>query len=328
MLLEKYGKHLNYMNNIEINLIQDKNYWDKSIDNSKNSSLFSKSIFLDLWYKEYELYEIKYKQKSLAFIVFGVKNYVDKIYSFPYQNLIYTNEFEKLDNHSKYKKNLDILKFFFEKILHNKKQIFFSLHYLIEDVRPFLWYNYNQGEKTKFKYELKYTAILDLKNKTFDDILNESRNIRKQEFNKSNKNNLSIEFSKDIELLNNLHLKTFERQKQERKLSEKLLVTNIAKKLIDENKAELIFCKKGDNLISAIVVAYDKLESYYLIGANDPDYRNLSPNTFLLFNHLEKLIKNGFTKLDFLGVNSPLRGDFKLSFNPKIYSYYNFYKYD
>jgi len=327
MLLKKFGKLSIYMSNIEINLIKDKIYWDNSIDESINSSLFAKSIFLDLWYKEYDLYEIKFKEKTLVFVVVGVNNYVDKISSFPYQNLIYTNHFEKLDNHSKYKKNLDILNFFFEETLKKNKEIYFSLHYHIKDVRPFLWYNYNQPEK-KFKFDLNYTAVLDLKNKTFENILNESRNIRKQEFNKSNQNNLIIEYSTDVETLDSLHKKTFDRQKKERKLSEKLLITKIAKKLIIEKKAELIFCKKDNNFISAIVVAYNKSDSYYLISANDPDYRNLNPNTFLLFSHLEKLIKNGFTKFDFLGVNSPSRGDFKLSFNPKIYPYYNFYKYD
>ena len=79
------------MSNIEINLIKNKTYWDKSIDDSINSSLFAKSIFLDLWYKKYDLYEIKFKQKTLVFVIIGANNYVDKISSFPYQNLIYTN---------------------------------------------------------------------------------------------------------------------------------------------------------------------------------------------------------------------------------------------
>ena len=322
MLLKKYGKCLKLMSNIEIESIKDKIYWDSSIEKSVNSSLFSKTLFLDLWFKEYELYEIKYKKKSLAYLVYGIKNFVNEINSFSYQNLIYTEEFEKLDNHSKYKKNLDIVNFFLEKFLKNR-EMHFSLHYLIEDIRPFLWHNHNQKDKKKFKLELKYTAILDLKNVNFDDILNSSRNVRKQEFNKFVKNDLKISYSKDIEILDYLHSKTFERQNKRRNLAEKLLINNIAKKLIHENKAEMIVCKKGEEYISSIVVAHDKLDSYYLISANHPKFRDLGGNTALLFRHIENLIKKNFISFDFLGVNSPDRGDFKLSFNPEIKKYYN-----
>lgn len=322
MLLKKYGKSLKLMSNIEIEQIKDKIYWDCSIDKSVNSSLFSKTLFLDLWFKEYELFEIKYKKKSLAYLVYGIKNFVNKVNSFSYQNLIYTDEFQKLDNHSKYKKNLDIINFFLEKFLKNR-EMHFSLHYLIEDIRPFLWYNYNQPDKKKFKLDLKYTAILNLKNIQFEDILNSCRSVRKQEFNKFAKNDLKISYSKDIEILDYLHVKTFERQDQERKLSEKLFINNVAKKLIEEDKAELMVCKKNDEYISSIVVAYDKLDSYYLISANDPKFRDLGGNTALLFHHLKNLLKKKFLSFDFLGVNSPNRGDFKLSFNPEIKKYYN-----
>ena len=61
---------------------------------------------------------------------------------------------------------------------------------------------------------------------------------------------------------------------------------------------------------------------YYQFGANDPDYRSSGASAHLMFETICMLAKRGIELIDFVGVNSPSRGDYKLSFNPTLKPYY------
>jgi hypothetical protein len=41
-----------------------------------------------------------------------------------------------------------------------------------------------------------------------------------------------------------------------------------------------------------------------------------------MIKSIQLISEMGLKKIDFIGINSPNRGDFKLSFNPKIFQYY------
>ncbi len=307
-----------------MNQIKDKKYWDKIVEDSPNYNIFSKSFFLDLWYKNYNLYEIKNKNQTLVSIVLGKKNFSSLNSTFPYQSIIYSNGFYGLKNHSKYNKNIELINFFLEK--NEKLGIFFkfSLHPNIKDIRPFLWHNYNSlNNKNKFKIDIRYTAILNFENNNLEKIVSQFRSARKEDLKKFKKKNYTVETSKDIKILDYLHKRTFERQKKIRSENEIHLVNIIAKKMILKNYATMLVSKDGKKPISAVVVVYDKKTGYYFVGANDFDYRNSGANTALLCEHFNILIKKGIKNFDFMGVNSPLRGDFKLSFNPNLYPYFN-----
>jgi len=55
---------------------------------------------------------------------------------------------------------------------------------------------------------------------------------------------------------------------------------------------------------------------------NDPALRNTGAATRLMFDNIEHARQRGLAELDFVGVNSPNRGDFKLSFNPELKLYF------
>jgi hypothetical protein len=42
-----------------------------------------------------------------------------------------------------------------------------------------------------------------------------------------------------------------------------------------------------------------------------------------MFHNIEEARRRGLRELDFVGVNSPARGDFKLSFNPALTLYFD-----
>ena len=65
----------------------------------------------------------------------------------------------------------------------------------------------------------------------------------------------------------------------------------------------------------------DEKCAYYLFGANDPDLRDAHASAKLFIDNIAAFAARGLERFDFVGVNSPQRGDFKLSFNPELIPY-------
>jgi lipid II:glycine glycyltransferase (peptidoglycan interpeptide bridge formation enzyme) len=58
-----------------------------------------------------------------------------------------------------------------------------------------------------------------------------------------------------------------------------------------------------------------------LFGANDPAMREANASSKLLLDNIALSAQKGLQIFDFVGVNSPQRGDFKLSFNAELVPY-------
>ena len=102
------------------------------------------------------------------------------------------------------------------------------------------------------------------------------------------------------------------------------IVNNIIPELIQNNYKRLIIISslKIISFNSFSFFLYDKKDAYNLVLATDPNYRKFFFGTKILFNQIQELFKKKFKKLDFVGVNSSNRGDYKLSFNPDLKIYF------
>jgi lipid II:glycine glycyltransferase (peptidoglycan interpeptide bridge formation enzyme) len=173
---------------------------------------------------------------------------------------------------------------------------------------------------------LNYTGILGLsKIESFDQVLVNARTVRRQEYKKCVKNGFTVEESDDINILNLLHNKTFERQGISRSESEVFLTTTLAEKSISKGFGRLLICRDEKGIpASASLFLFDDNTGYYLIGANDPDYRKFGTGGFVVLEQIRYCIEQGLSYVDFMGINSPFRGDFKTSFNADPISYFEF----
>ena len=100
------------------------------------------------------------------------------------------------------------------------------------------------------------------------------------------------------------------------------MVRDIVNNALINNYGFLSQSKIDGKIASMNLFIYDNHSAYYLFGANNPDYRNTGASTFLMIKSIQLISEMGLKKIDFIGINSPNRGDFKLSFNPKIFQYY------
>jgi lipid II:glycine glycyltransferase (peptidoglycan interpeptide bridge formation enzyme) len=119
-----------------------------------------------------------------------------------------------------------------------------------------------------------------------------------------------------VDLLDRLHALTFARQNIERDPDEVRLLRSVSRAALEKGFGELLTCVSPDGaVVSATLFLFDRDCAYYWVAANDPEYRKTGCASYLLIENIRYWQKKGLRALDFVGINSPNRGDFKTSFN-------------
>lgn len=187
------------------------------------------------------------------------------------------------------------------------------------DLRPFMWHNHGIPDSPKFDIRLRYTAHLDLTNFDANTYMQSIRAVRRQEFNKSS---AQIFASDDIESFMRLYALTFLRQGIKPDESKLALVERICTSALHHQYGRLSMAVVDGQVASMSLFIFDQRGAYYLFGANDPAWRHTGASTKLMIDNIRHFAERGMRMLDFVGVNSPQRGDFKLSFNPELVPYF------
>lgn len=309
------------MSDRRVNFQEDRVIWDAFASTSPQRSVFVYSKFLDSLRANYDLVTCYEKDKIVAGAVIVYSSTgepIDGIFPFTqYQGVLLADSSSKAI-HSQITHEFKIVEYFLQQLTDHYKTCCLSHSWRLRDLRPFQWHNYHEPDKGKFKIDLRYSGVLDLqKYKNFDDYLPSVRSVRRQEFKKSSQT-LTHLLSDDVSLLDDLHAKTFERQNLERSDQDSVLVRSICEHAISGGYGKMSVAFLGDVPVSAVLFLYDDRTAYYLFGANDPLYRNTSAGAYLLMHMVKDAFENGLEEIDFVGVNSPNRGDFKISFNAEV----------
>ena len=303
-------------------VLEKKEDWDEIISNSEQNSIFVTSKYLNYYENNYKVIKYIFKDsetKKILACVPLVTGEKEPLF-FVYNGIIFSNSLSGIKKIStKNSVQIILTNKIIEFLIDKHKKINFTFHPNFEDLRPFQWYNYKENSKSFFNIKLNYTAILDIK-KTEEELLNNFRTVRKQEYKKYY-NLVSNEGAVDD--LIDLYKMTFERQKI---ILDKCFLDelkNFCQYALDNEFAKISFLKENSTFISSTFFLYDKDTAYYLVGASNPNFRKKIPSTALLVDNIFQFKKKGIKKIDFIGINSPKRGDFKMSFSPVIKSYYS-----
>jgi lipid II:glycine glycyltransferase (peptidoglycan interpeptide bridge formation enzyme) len=181
-----------------------------------------------------------------------------------------------------------------------------------------LWHNYGLEGKPKFEVKYRYTGHVHLQNFELTEFLTTVRTARRQEYKKSQ---VQIQQSDDLQLFLSLYQQTFERQGLIIDATTLGLVQRICEQSMAHGYGYLSSAVLDDRTASMAFFVYDSRCSYYLFGANDPAMREANASSKLLLDNIALSAQKGLQIFDFVGVNSPQRGDFKLSFNAELVPY-------
>ena len=97
----------------------------------------------------------------------------------------------------------------------------------------------------------------------------------------------------------------------------------ITKNALKNNYGRLSICYYENVPASASFLLIDKKRSYHLFGANNPEYRQQRLYSKIITENIVFTKKLGLKEFDFVGINSPQRGNFKISFNADILPYFS-----
>ena len=311
---------------VDILLFKDKVVWNEFIARSPQSNLFCTTPFLDAYGSNYDLIAVLDKQSIvLGAVIVKDDHGVPISFPFQYHGILVDITVWKYQTHKRTKKILEYVSYLLSWLKNNYSRISFSLHHSFEDLRSFLWFHFKEPDKGLFNLNIRYSALLDLNEIcSFDKVIANVRSVRRQEYRRCLKNGYVIEDTSNVEVLDYLHKMTFERQGLKRSKGEEVLTTSLAKAAVEQGFGRILLCKSPDQEpASASLFLFDHKSAYYLIGANNPEHRNSGSGTVIILEQIQRSIEQGIKSIDFLGVNSPNRGDFKTSFNARLVQYVN-----
>ena len=307
-----------------LTIANDESEWDALVAASPQGSVFSGNHFLRALASPCTRYVVRTPHGEALAAVAVVEN-VDTPgmhpapFPFtPYQGILFGKTVAAQPRHKRITTEFRITDFMIRSLIERYGDFSMALSPAFDDLRPFLWHNYHQPDAPHFIIRSRYTAILDLTGFQLDSYLKSIRAVRRQEFNKSS---AEIAETADVTLFLDLYLKTFERQEITVSAQQQALVRNICTSALTHGYGRLSMATTDSGVASMSLFIHDQRCAYYLFGANDPELRNSGASTALMVDNISGMAERGMDRLDFVGVNSPNRGDFKLSFNPELTPY-------
>ncbi len=237
----------------------------------------------------------------------------------PYQGIFFGPLVVAQPSHKRVTSELRITECIINSLVERYGNCSMALSPAFADIRPFLWHNYHALGVPRFRIENRYTAVLDLSDFHYENYLKSIRAVRRQEVKKA-----AVELSEtdEVALFIDIYAKTFERQGIVVSPQQLELVRSITASAMENGFGRLAKAINGDGVASMTLFVYDARCAYYLFGANNPAQRHTGASSALMVDNIRAMAEIGMSRLDFVGINSPNRGDYKLSFNPDIVHYH------
>jgi hypothetical protein len=307
----------------------DKEQWDRFAGESPHGSVFCLTPFLDALGKEYRLLLVENKDGPQAGVVLvlqgGGQLYPGQHPFTMYQGVLLSPGLCSQPPERRIQQTLRVLNFLLAELEKRFDRISLCLHHRFEDLRAFSWFQSREPERGRFRIELQYSALLDLDGVAdFDSYLRSIRHLRVREYRRCRASNFYIQPSTNLGTLDRLHELMFARQGIRREQEEVQLLRSICRAALEKKFGELLTCLAPDGSVaSATLFLFDRRHTYYLMGANDPQYRHTGAATYLMIENIRRAQAKGLAAVDFVGINSPNRGDFKTSFNAVPVRYFN-----
>lgn len=296
--------------------------WDARLPGSPQATVFCGTPFLRALGCRHRLYEVRDGQRLLALLPVTEDEAGERVRAMPftpYQGLLFLHA-PGTAHRQRVLDEFRIAEFVAAELATRYREVRLSLSWQVQDLRPFLWHNYHADGAPRYSVTPRYTALLPLAGLTADSYPAQVRACRRQEWRKAGSHELRDDIAVDDFL--RLYVATFERQDLEVGDSQLAIVRRITEAALAGGWGRLAGCSTPQGLASATLFVHDHRRSYYLFGANDPSQRNSGAATRLIFDNVFDAVQRGLAEVDFVGVNSPARGDFKLSFDPELKLYF------
>jgi hypothetical protein len=241
-----------------------------------------------------------------------------------YQGIMLSPSFESMPEHSRNRIEVETTEKLLAGLTAKYHDLWLGLHWRFRDLRPLQWLSYHLPQQGQFQLALRYTGILDLSSfVSIDAYIDTLGRGRRGDYRKALNHGIVVSRSDDLGILDSLHCLTFSRQNADRGSFEHQLKP-MARAALQHGFGELLvaYIPSGDP-ISASLFIWDRTTSHYLFGASDPEWRETGAATLVIVESIAQAMRRNIRYIDFVGINSPQRGNFKTSFNAVPVPYFD-----
>jgi hypothetical protein len=296
----------------------DRAAWDRFVSCSPTGSIFARSSFLDTLDVEWEVWRTDESDEPIAAaLVF--RDSAGRIQPAPlpftlYQGILLSPALAGMPAYRRVQQTLESVTGLLAG-LEDQGRLSWCLHHAFPDLRPFSWFHYHEPALGRFEIEVRYTGLLPLDPAGgIAALVAASRGDRRRDYRKGT-SQLVVTRSTSVDLLDELHDRTFARQGIVRSERERGLLRSITGRALAEGWGELLIASEASGRpVAATLFVFDRDTGYYLVAANDPEFRSAGTSTLMFLAGAERAAARGMRWVDVVGLNSPSRGDFKASF--------------
>lgn len=310
------------VNPLQLVEVDDDAVWDAGVDASPQGTVFCRAAYLRALGMPVRRLSVQSAGRILALLPAvedaGGRRLLQPPFT-PYQGFLFLHEAHTLPR-QRVLDEFRLSEFLVAELARRYDAVSLALSWQFTDLRPFLWHNYHEAGQPRYQATPRYTALLKLQDVTAETLTAEARACRRQELRKAAQ--CTVSEGRDVETFMALYARTFARQDIALPDETLALVRRITEAAVGQGYGRLSACSTPQGTASMNLFLYDRRRAYYLFAANDPALRNSGAATRLMFDNIEHARQRGLAELDFVGVNSPNRGDFKLSFNPELKLYF------
>ena len=299
----------------------DHTAWDAGVEASPQGTIFSTSAFLRSLNAPFRLFTVASTQETVALVSVvedSDGNAVRYPYT-PYQGILFLKQ-RHAQPRQRILDEFRITEFVVAQLAARYRKIDMAMCWTFEDLRPFLWFNHHAPAAGQFVATPRYTGLLDLASIDADGYQGAIRSSRRQELKKAA--GYTVAEHTDVGEFMRLYESTFARQEIALDDATRALVERIARQSLAGGYGRLSSCSTPDGIAAMSLFLYDSKRAYYMFAANEPALRSSGAATRLMVDNIMEAKRRGLQELDFVGVNSPDRGDYKLSFNPQLKLYF------
>lgn len=295
--------------------------WADFHHSSPQKSIFSSVEYLEALGSNIVFFLVRSGQEKIAGFPVLSSGQSIEVPSFSVDAGIHYAPFNGLKDHSKSEIRCKINEVLAVELCGGYENVAFNNHPSVIDLRAFDWFNYSsKNQNGGYEVIVRYTSYLSLSSNLLEDNYNQAR---RYELKKSLSSGVVFEPSISIEELDRLHELTFKRQGIQRSQNEINALNQITLKMLSAGTGKMYFCRISGQIVSACFWLLGEGIAHYLFGANDPDFRKTGSGTLCLNNSIKDIYeREGIKKFDFVGINSPSRGNYKLSYGGSIIPYF------
>ena len=192
------------------------------------------------------------------------------------------------------------------------------------DTRPFLWYNYDHQDRKRFQVTPCYTSVINIEAKEKNQVFNEIDDVKRRDIRKViNDKEYKVCNKINLDLIKKFYKETMRKNKGVFNYSAFKKIFNFIEIQSKEGRIIQSTTYYLDKPLYSVLFLNDDNSSCYLYGSGDINTKNRYAGSLSLWKAIEQSIEKKLSYIDLEGINSPLRGEYKLNFGGNIQVYFN-----